>query len=98
MANEPHIVSLGFTQQAFPAGVHVCQIFASEGERLDALLEFLRSGLQAGERTACFTEQLDEAHLDRYLAERSLSYGQLKESVESALSRLSRGLALSGQD
>ena len=80
MANEPHMVSLGFTQQAFPAGVHVCQIFASEGERLHALLEFLRSGLQAGERTACFTEQLDEAHLDRYLAERNLSYGQLKES------------------
>lgn len=85
MPHQPHMVSLGFTDQTFPAGAHMCQIFNDDKERLDALLEFLRSGLEAGERAACFTEKLDEAHLARYLADHGLSCGKLVES--GALSR-----------
>ena len=80
MAHEPHMVSLGFTKQSFPAGVHICQIFSNDEERLDSLLEFLRSGLAAGEKTACFTEKLDDAHLADYLADHDLSCDKLKES------------------
>ena len=39
-------VSLGFTQQEFPLGVHICQIFGTEEEREESLLKFLLSGLQ----------------------------------------------------
>lgn len=80
MTNEPYMASLGFTNQPFPVGVHICQIFSDDDERLDSLLEFLRSGLAAGERTACFTERLDEAHLASYLSDHDLCYDQLKES------------------
>lgn len=80
MAHEPHMVSLGFTNQHFPAGVHICQIFSSNEERLDALLKFLRSGLAAGERTACFTDHLDEERLEIYLADHNLCCDKLKES------------------
>jgi len=69
---EPHQVSLGFTRQGFPAGVHVCQIFSKDEERLDAVLKFLRSGLEGGERVACFTDDLDDTRLASYLAEHSL--------------------------
>jgi hypothetical protein len=67
VSSEPHQVSLGFTRQDFPAGVHVCQIFSKDEERLDAVLKFLCSGLEAGERVACFTDDLDDARLGSYL-------------------------------
>ena len=80
MSHEPHTISLGFTKQIFPAGMHVCQIFNHDEERLSSLLEFLRSGLVAGERAACFTDNLDEAHLARYLTRHGLSSDALQES------------------
>ena len=80
MAHEPHVVSLGFTSQPFPAGVHICQIFSDDEERLDALLKFLCSGLAAGEKTACFTEKLEEKHLTGFLDSHGLCCEDLKES------------------
>ena len=80
MPHIPHTVSLGFTDQTFPAGVHMCQIFSEDEERLDALLKFLSSGLEAGERTACFTEKLDDVQLARHLAEHGLSCEELTQS------------------
>lgn len=80
MPHKPHTVSLGFTDQTFPAGVHMCQIFSEDEERLDALLKFLSSGLEAGERTACFTEKLDDVQLARHLAEHGLSCEELTQS------------------
>jgi MEDS: MEthanogen/methylotroph, DcmR Sensory domain len=80
MQHEPHRVSLGFADETFPAGVHICQIFGDEKERLDSLLKFLRSGLEAGERTACFTEKLDAADFARYLADHGLSCDELTKS------------------
>jgi len=85
MAHEPHTVSLGFTDQTFPPGAHICQVFSNDEERLDALLKFLGSGLAAGERAACFTEKLDATRLTDYLSEQGLSCDKLMES--GALSR-----------
>lgn len=85
MPHELHKVSLGFTDQTVPPGAHMCQIFSADEERLDALLKFLRSGLEAGERAACFTEKLDETRLANFLAEHDLSCDELMES--GALSR-----------
>lgn len=80
MSHEPQMISLGFTDQVFPAGAHMCQIFGEDEERLDALLKFLSSGLEAGERTACFTEKLDDARLASHLAEHGLSCDELTRS------------------
>ena len=80
MTNKAYRVSLGFTKQTFPAGVHICQIFSDNEERLDSLLGFLRSGLAAGEKTACFTDNLDEAYLSSHLADHSLCCAEFKAS------------------
>lgn len=85
MPHERHTVALGFADQTVPPGAHICQIFSADEERLDALMRFLRSGLEAGERAACFTEKLDETQLTNFLAERGLSCEELMES--GALSR-----------
>ena len=80
MATKPHMVELGFTDQMFPVGVHICQIFSDDDERQESLLNFLRSGLEAGERTACFSENLDDVRLTRHLSDHGLCCGALRES------------------
>jgi MEDS: MEthanogen/methylotroph, DcmR Sensory domain len=80
MTPAPHQVSLGFTPQAFPAGIHVCQIFADDEERLSSLCDFLSSGLTAGERAACFSGRFDEMRLSRHLHAHGLSLRELTES------------------
>jgi hypothetical protein len=57
MTGRHQTISLGFTDQTFPAGVHVCQIYSDDDERQESLLRFLLSGLQGGERSACFSER-----------------------------------------
>jgi len=71
-------VSLGFTDEKVPAGTHLCLVFTKDEERIESLLKFLLSGLQAGERTACFSEKLTEETLREYLAKNNISYDERK--------------------
>lgn len=87
MSKGTPLVSLGIAKESFPAGVHVCQIFNSDEERLDALLAFVLSGLEGGERTACFSDKLDEEDLARHLDGHGMSYRDLTQS--GALTRSS---------
>ncbi|HNV69136.1 MAG TPA: MEDS domain-containing protein [Candidatus Ozemobacteraceae bacterium] len=74
-----HCVSLGFTDEKVPAGTHICLIFTDERERVDALLKFLLSGLQSGERMACFSERIEEKTVREYLAKHGISYDECRE-------------------
>jgi hypothetical protein len=73
-------VSLGFTKERFPVGVHVCQIFSNDDERQDSLLSFLLSGLQAGERTSCFSDKATEPIVSEFLGRHGVSFEQASES------------------
>ncbi len=76
-------VSLGFTDEKVPVGTHVCLVFTKDEERVDSLLKFVLSGLQAGERTSCFSEELTEDMLKEYLAENNISFDERK--IQKAL-------------
>lgn len=80
MGQQPHMCPLGFTDQLFPAGSHICQIYSDDEERLTSLLGFLESGLKNGEKAACFTSKLDDATLANHLQERGLCFSQLIQS------------------
>ncbi len=79
MTNRPTI-SLGFAEQQFEAGVHVCQIFGNDEERQESLFKFLLSGLQAGERASCFSEKVDQAVLTEFLSRYGISFDDVKDS------------------
>lgn len=81
-----HMISLGFTDEKVPAGTHMCLIFTDESERVDSLLRFLLSGLQTGERAACFSEKVDEESVREYLAKNGISYDERKEHQAITLS------------
>ncbi|MFT3869660.1 MAG: MEDS domain-containing protein [Nibricoccus sp.] len=73
MNQQTPTISLGFTQERFPAGVHICQIYTEDREREEALARFVESGLVAGERTSCFSDKKPEPVLSRHLAAHGMS-------------------------
>lgn len=80
MPEPPHLCPLGFTDQLFPTGSHICQIYSDDSEQIDSLLGYLESGIKNGEKTACFTDKLAVATLAAHLELRGLSLPQLTES------------------
>ena len=80
MAHPLPTISLGFTEQQFPPGVHICQIFGDDDERDEALLKFLLSGLQSGERAGCFSERIDEKILAAFLGRHGISYNEVRDT------------------
>lgn len=87
MCCEHKKISLGFTDQRFSPGVHICQIFRDDLERDNLAKEFLLSGLTAGERATCFSEYLSEPALRAYLASQGVVYDTLCDSGALALNR-----------
>jgi hypothetical protein len=81
-----HAISLGFAEQKFPPGVHICQIFNDDDERQDALLKYLLSGLQGGECISCFSEKVRESLIEAFLAENGISYDSVRDSGRLNLS------------
>ncbi|MBA4393122.1 MAG: hypothetical protein C0407_06185 [Desulfobacca sp.] len=80
MTPSQQTISLGFSQQPFTPGVHICQIFSDDNEREEALLKFLLSGLQAGERTSCFSEKVTESIVSDFLEKYGISFQEVRES------------------
>jgi hypothetical protein len=69
-------IRLGFTDQNFDEGVHICQIFSSEEERHHSLVNFIVSGLKTGEGTACFSENESTDTLVEYMHENGINLHQ----------------------
>lgn len=80
-------ISLGFTEQQFPAGVHVCQIISDDDERQESLLKFLLAGLKAGECACCFSEQINETILKEFLGNYGISFNDVIDSGAFIFSR-----------
>jgi hypothetical protein len=86
MNQSPPLVSLGFTDEKFPAGTHICQIFSDDKERSDSLLEYLCSGLENGERTTCFSDKVDKETIARILETTDISMEEAIATGDLSLS------------
>jgi hypothetical protein len=80
-------ISLGFTSEQFEPGVHICQIFNDDDERHNAILNYVVSGLQSGEKIACFTEKETEQTLTDFFKEKGFSYNDIVNSGDFSLSK-----------
>ena len=86
MCDDHKTISLGFTEQQFPPGIHVCQIFSDDDERQESVLKFLLSGLLEGERTSCFSEKVTAKILQEFLDSSGVSYDETVKSGACTLS------------
>jgi hypothetical protein len=82
-------ISLGFANQEFEPGVHICQVFSKDDERQEALVNYIISGLQAGENTACFSEKETEATLSGFFEKKGISYKETLKSGRFSLMKTS---------
>lgn len=57
MCKTPQKVDMGFTQEPFPAGTHMCLIYSDEADRQRVIAKFLEAGLAAGEKVAYFGDK-----------------------------------------
>ena len=80
MAHTHQTISLGFTNQSFPPGVHICQIISSDDERQESLLKFISSGLQSKERTTCVSDKATEQVVEEFLSNYGISYREARDS------------------
>jgi len=42
-------------EQPFDSGIHVCQLFSDEEDRLESMIRYLASGIEAGQKCGCWT-------------------------------------------
>lgn len=80
-------ISLGFTHQQFEPGVHICQIYSDDDERQEALVNYIVSGIQGKEKTACFTEKESHTTLAEFFEKKGISYQEVEHSGEFTLSK-----------
>lgn len=84
---ETRKISIGFTNQQFEPGVHICQIFNEDDERHEALISYIISGLQSGENTACFSEKETESTLSEFFEKKGFIYKEVEKSGQFNLSK-----------
>ena len=86
MAHSTRNISLGFTDETFPPGVHVCQIYTDEKEREDSALKFLLSGLESGGQACCFSEKVPAEDVKLFFEAHGISYDSVVASGAFTLS------------
>ena len=72
-------VNMGFTEQTFPAGTHICLIYNNdESERESVITKYVAAGIKAGEKVACFVDALSPAEFKEKLFENESSIFKAK--------------------
>jgi len=61
--------AMGFTDERFPVGTHMCLIYDNEDERRKVIGKFLSAGLQEHEKTAYFADTMAPADVETWLQE-----------------------------
>jgi len=87
MENKRKKITLGFTNQKFEQGAHICQIFSEDHERHEVLTNFIISGLNDGENTACFSENETENTLADFFLEKGYIYKEVQNAGNFSLSK-----------
>jgi len=61
--------AMGFTDERFPVGTHMCLIYDNEDERRKVIGKFLSAGLQEHEKTAYFADTTAPTDVETWLRE-----------------------------
>lgn len=59
--------AMGFTKETFPAGTHMCLIYADECERRKIIGKFLESGILSGEKVSYFADMMQPDEVREWL-------------------------------
>jgi MEDS: MEthanogen/methylotroph, DcmR Sensory domain len=68
------MISLGFDDELWPAGTHMCMIFVDDEERRMVIAKFLQSGLDANEQVSYFADTSTPEEVFKSLGEDGLTF------------------------
>ncbi|NLO26900.1 MAG: hypothetical protein GX113_01770 [Actinobacteria bacterium] len=63
------LLNMGFTEEPFPVGAHVCLIYESEEERRALMSKFVEAGLKDGEKVLYLTDVMRPEELLDWLSD-----------------------------
>jgi hypothetical protein len=69
MCTKRELLDMGFTDERFPVGAHVCLIYESEEERQALMSKFIEAGLRDGERVLYLTDVMKPGELLEWLGD-----------------------------
>lgn len=69
MCKNQTTVKMGFTDEQFPAGTHMCLIYSNEEERKKIISKYLDGGNSAGEKVAYFADEMSPEEIKKWLIE-----------------------------
>ena len=72
MCGAARMIPMGFTDQAFPAGTHMCFIYSDDEERRSTMSRFLDAGLHSGEKVGYFVDSATPDDVRGWLAEKGV--------------------------
>ncbi len=79
MNSEGQGVDLGFTQERFPRGIHMCLIFDQEEYRRKIVSEFLAAGLRQGELVRYMTDVNTAQDVLSWLSDTGVELPEIRE-------------------
>jgi hypothetical protein len=78
-------VASDFWDDRFDNGIHVCQLFSDEEDRLGSLTRFLAAGIGSGQKCGCYTLDDVQTALGDYLGSSGLSVDDARASGQLSL-------------
>lgn len=70
-------IDVGFSQEHFLPGTHMCLVFRDESERKRIVSRYVESGLLAGEQVGYFADAADPSDVDQWLRDLDVDTAQL---------------------
>ncbi len=72
-------VKMGFTEQTFPAGTHMCLIYSDDAERRSLISKFIDSGLANNEKVSYFVDAATPAEVRQWLANKGVVVPEVED-------------------
>jgi hypothetical protein len=76
---------MGFTEETFPQGTHMCLIYDDDNERRGLISKFLGAGIRGGEKVAYFVDTITTDEVRNWLAEMDVEIPRCEASGRFAV-------------
>jgi len=80
MGDSRRTISLGFSDQKFPEGQHICYIYNDDAERLDVMAKYLQSGMKAREKLLYLVDMMTSEEMLNHLGDLGVDFSGAKPS------------------
>lgn len=78
MEDKRRTISLGFCDQKFPEGQHICYIYNDDDERLEVMAKYLKSGAEANEKLLYLVDGMTSEEMLNHLKSLGVDFSGAK--------------------